>query len=234
MCNNLKVIKAPSLQRGQRCSPPVDGEIPPNELQHIGAFGIITPMHPAIFLDRDGVIIENVPSYVRSWDDVRFIPHALEAISMVRTSPYKLVIVTNQSAIGRGIISMQQAWEINRQLVDTIQQASGRIDGIFMCPHAPGDECLCRKPRPGLLLQAAQELDLDLGQSILIGDALSDLQAGQAAGLRQTILVRTGRGEIQKDLPQSLSMKPFKVAADLAEALSFIIRSSSSPNPSVA
>lgn len=183
-------------------------------------------MFPALFLDRDGVIIENRASYVQSWADVRFYPGALEALRRTKSSPYKIVIVTNQSAVGRGIISLETADEINRRLVKTIEEHGGRVDGLFMCPHAPSDGCACRKPAPGLLLQAAQALSLDLGQSILIGDALSDLQAGQAAGIRQIVLVRTGRGSEQERLVVPGTLKPFLTFDTLEQALAALIPSS--------
>ena len=176
-------------------------------------------MFPAIFLDRDGVIIENRPEYVRSWEDVFIYPQALSALAQASRSRYKIILVTNQSAIGRGIISFQTGVEINDRLVNIIQAAGGRIDGVFMCPHAPEENCDCRKPRPGLFLQAAQALSLDLENSIMIGDALTDLQAAQAAGITRAILVRTGRGAEQALLPEAIQAGPFSVCADLAEAL---------------
>src|SRR5690606_36103474 len=95
------------------------------------------PMHPAIFLDRDGVIIENRPAYVRSWEDVEIFPQALTALARVCKSPYKIVIVTIQSGVGPGLIQMETAEEINRRLVREIEKAGGRIDAVLMCPHAP-------------------------------------------------------------------------------------------------
>jgi histidinol-phosphate phosphatase family protein len=154
-------------------------------------------MHPAIFLDRDGVLIENRADYVRDWSQVKVIPEAIHALSLARTGNYKIVIVTNQSAVGRGLILQANADEINHQLIHLIHHQGGQIDGVYMCPHKPGDDCFCRKPKPGLLLQASQELSLDLQRSWMIGDAWSDLQAGQRAGVRQTILIRTGRGAEQ-------------------------------------
>ena len=182
-------------------------------------------MHPAIFLDRDGVIIENNPAYVRSWDDVLFIPKSLAALAQLRHTSYKIIIVTNQSAIGRGILPAEEAADINSRLVDKIRQAGGRIDGVYMCPHAPQDACNCRKPKPGLLIQAARELSLDLEKSILIGDALSDLQAGQAAGLNHLALVRTGRGLDQEKLTHPPGLIPYQVYIDLAEAVQSILAS---------
>ena len=154
-------------------------------------------MHPAIFLDRDGVLIENRADYVRDWSQVKLIPEAMNALSLAMARNYKIVIVTNQSAVGRGLILEATADEINRRLIDLIHHHGGQVDGIYMCPHKPGDDCFCRKPKPGLLLQATQELSLDLQRSWMIGDAWSDLQAGQRAGVRQTILLKTGRGAEQ-------------------------------------
>jgi D-glycero-D-manno-heptose 1,7-bisphosphate phosphatase len=180
-------------------------------------------MHPAIFLDRDGVIIENCPDYVRRWEDVYFYPQALQALASIRCSPYKIVIVSNQSAVGRGIISLETALQINQRIIETIEEHGGRIDGSFICPHAPQDNCDCRKPKPGLFYQAAAALSLDLEQSYLIGDALSDLLAAQAAGLRQAALVRTGRGLQQASLPIPDELKDILTFETLSEALAALL-----------
>jgi D-glycero-D-manno-heptose 1,7-bisphosphate phosphatase len=156
-------------------------------------------MRPAIFLDRDGVIIENLDGYVRSWNDVTFIPGALESLAAMAATPYAIVIATNQAGVGRGLIPLTEAEAINERLCDEIIRAGGRVDGLYMCPHRPEDECECRKPRPGMLRRAAYELALDLSRSWMIGDALTDLQAGKAAGAH-TLLVLTGRGMAQKRL----------------------------------
>jgi D-glycero-D-manno-heptose 1,7-bisphosphate phosphatase len=176
-------------------------------------------VYPALFLDRDGVIVENRPSYILSWADVFIFPQALEALVKARIAPYKIVIVTNQSAIGRGLISFSEEEAINQRLVAEIEAAGGRIDAVMMCPHAPQDNCTCRKPLPGLLHQAAALLSLDLNNSILVGDALSDILAGQAAGVGTNALVRTGRGAIQASLANSISIEPFLVYDTLAQAL---------------
>jgi D-glycero-D-manno-heptose 1,7-bisphosphate phosphatase len=180
---------------------------------------------PAIFLDRDGVIIENCSNYVRSWADVEVFPQALEALAAVRHSPYRIVLVTNQSAVGRGHISIETAEAINDRLLALIREAGGRVDAVYMCPHGPDDGCDCRKPRPGLLLRAAEELDLDLSRSVMIGDALTDVQAGQSAGVRQAILLRTGRGGDQERLPAAGNLPPFVVYDTLADALDNLSKS---------
>jgi D-glycero-D-manno-heptose 1,7-bisphosphate phosphatase len=185
--------------------------------------GIIGFMFPAIILDRDGVIIENRPDYVRSWEDVHIYPQALKALANIKDSPYKIVIVTNQSVVGRGFITLETANDINDRLVTEINKNGGRIDGVYMCPHAPQENCTCRKPQPGLLLNAARELSLDLKRSVMIGDALSDLHAGQLAEVDRTILVLTGRGAEQVDLFTAAKLRPFQTFHTLSDALDAII-----------
>ena len=114
---------------------------------------------------------------------------------------------------------MEIAHEINNQLIEIIRDNNGHIDGVFMCPHTPKDQCSCRKPKPGLLLQAAKELSLDLHQSWMIGDAWSDLLAGQAAGVRGVMLLKTGRGSAQLLQPQPESLADYFIFNDLSDAL---------------
>jgi D-glycero-D-manno-heptose 1,7-bisphosphate phosphatase len=170
---------------------------------------------PAVFLDRDGVIIENRSNYVRSWADVEFIQPALAALISLSQHSLPIVIVTNQSAVGRHIITPSMADEINQRVVLAIEQAGGRVDAVFICPHAPDDHCACRKPEPGLLLGAAKKMNLDLSRSFLVGDALTDIQAGRSAGLRRTAMVLTGRGREQLALPGAAALEPLEVFADL-------------------
>jgi D-glycero-D-manno-heptose 1,7-bisphosphate phosphatase len=180
---------------------------------------IIIAMQPALFLDRDGVIIENRQDYVRSWSDVTFYPQALSALAQINSSQHKIIIITNQSVVGRGFISLDAGREINERLVKEIQSSGGRIDGVFMCPHAPQENCTCRKPEPGLILDAASMHSIDLQNSILIGDALSDILAGQKAGIPRNVLVRTGRGQVQSALPLASQIPDFLVYENLPDAL---------------
>lgn len=174
---------------------------------------------PALFLDRDGVFIENRANYVRSWEDVAFFPQALAALACIREIPYKIIVVTNQSAVGRGLMSLETAVHLNNRILDVVREANGRIDASYLCPAKPGTDHPCRKPRPGMLFQAAQEHNLDLGQSIMIGDALTDIQAGQAAGVKQAILLLTGRGQAQSELPLAKELSPFVTFSTLSDAL---------------
>jgi D-glycero-D-manno-heptose 1,7-bisphosphate phosphatase len=179
----------------------------------------------AVFLDRDGVLIENRPDYVREWAHVQIFPRVFDALSGFQRAGFKIIVVTNQSAVGRGLLTIQNAQEINDRLVRTIKESSGWVDGVYMCPHKPEDQCTCRKPKPGLLLQAAQELSIDLQASWMVGDAWSDLIAGQAAGVRGTIMVRTGRGSSQLLETQPEGLKPFLVSDDLFTAFQTVVQS---------
>ena len=180
-------------------------------------------MFPAIFLDRDGVLIENRHDYVREWSDVYVFPEAIRALTRPAIKNYKVVIVTNQSAVGRGLISLDTANEINNRLVNLIHSNGGQIDGVFICPHTPDDDCACRKPKPGLLLQASKELSLNLHRSWMIGDAWSDVQAGQAAGVQQSILLKTGRGAEQLLQPRPANITNHLIFDDLTQAINAIL-----------
>jgi D-glycero-D-manno-heptose 1,7-bisphosphate phosphatase len=180
-------------------------------------------MPVAIFLDRDGVIIENRSNYVRDWGDVEFIQSAVQALAQFSSGPYRFVLVTNQSAVGRGIISLSTAQAINERIVAELKKNECCIDGVFMCPHKPEDNCTCRKPKPGLLLQAANLLSIDLSESLMIGDAWTDLQAGFAAGIRTLSLVLTGRGKEQLKLKSPSNLVDAYVHRDLYVALNSLL-----------
>ena len=175
-----------------------------------------------MFLDRDGVIIENRSDYVKSWEEVCFLPGALEALRRLSRTEYALVLVTNQSAVGRGVISLEQATEINRRVIAEIGAQGGRVDASYMCPHRPDEGCNCRKPAPGMLLRAAKELGLDLTRSYAIGDAASDIEAAWAAGVRG-ILVLTGRGREQVTLLKMKGKANCPVVADMGAAVDYIL-----------
>jgi D-sedoheptulose 7-phosphate isomerase len=162
----------------------------PMSMEHRGP---MTGRRRAVFLDRDGVINQNRSDYVKSWDEFAFLPEVFDALRMLASSPLAIVIVTNQSAIGRNIVTQSGVEEINRRMVEQVQQRGGRIDGVYFCPHRPEDRCRCRKPAPGLLLDAAGLMGIDLAHSYVIGDSLDDLRAGRSVGCRGA-LVLTGRG----------------------------------------
>ena len=181
-----------------------------------------TKQKAAIFLDRDGVIIENQANYVLSWDDVEIFEQAMETLARYSDQNYLFIIVTNQSPVGRGLISFDHAMSINARLIEIIESRGGRIDGAYICPHAPQENCNCRKPKPGMLLKAAKEFDIDLSRSVMIGDALTDLKAGIEAGVSKTILLKTGRGVDQMSLMQKGEFENSEIYKDLSYAFSRI------------
>lgn len=148
-----------------------------------------------IFLDRDGVINRNPPDwgYVCNWTDFTFLPNALEAIRNLTQSGFRIFVATNQAGIGRGIFTEQQLTDIHHKMLNEIENAGGHIDKVYYCPHHPDAECECRKPKPGMLLQAAHEYDVDMSNSYFIGDSITDIQAARNAGA-SSILVLTGHG----------------------------------------
>jgi D-glycero-D-manno-heptose 1,7-bisphosphate phosphatase len=175
-------------------------------------------LSPAAFLDRDGVIVENRADYVKSIGEVRFIPGALAALAQAAPLDFQLVVVTNQSVIGRGQLTEPASAAINAYVHQQIVAAGGRIDGWYVCPHLPEAGCACRKPKPGMLLSAAADLGIDLPASVMIGDALSDVLAGHAAGTH-SIMVRTGLGSGQTGELARAGLDGVLIVPDLAAAL---------------
>ena len=174
----------------------------------------------AIFLDRDGTINRERADYVKSWQEYEWLPGALDALAALAQLDVPILIVTNQSAIGRGILSVDDLAAIHARVRAEALAAGARIDEFLVCPHAPGDACSCRKPKPALLVQAAAEYKLDLARCVFIGDSITDLMAGAAAGCR-CILVRTGRqGSALDSMLAELAPKPAAtlIIDDLAAA----------------
>jgi D-glycero-D-manno-heptose 1,7-bisphosphate phosphatase len=146
-----------------------------------------------VILDRDGTINEDSDDYIKSPAEWRPIPGSLEAIARLTQAGYRVVVATNQSGIGRGLFDAATLNAIHETLQRAVQQAGGRIDAIFFCPHADAAGCECRKPKPGMLLEIGRRLNVALAGVPMVGDALRDLQAAAAAGARP-VLVLTGKG----------------------------------------
>lgn len=176
----------------------------------------------ALFLDRDGVINENLPTHVKSWREFSFIPRSLDALRLLSGSEYRIIVVTNQAIINRKIVSRETVEEINQRMVAEVRRHGGRIDAVLYCPHRPDEGCNCRKPQPGILLHAADQWGLDLTKSLLIGDALTDMQAGLAVGC-ECVMVRTGRGQQQLAERASRAMAAYHIMNDLWGAARWII-----------
>jgi D-glycero-D-manno-heptose 1,7-bisphosphate phosphatase len=180
---------------------------------------------PAVFLDRDGTLIEE-RSYPKDPDQVQLLPGAAAAVRRLRRAGFACVVVTNQSGVGRGLLTEAQMHAVNDEMQRQLRAAGTRLDGLYCCTLAPQTpdktaiEHPDRKPGPGMLLRAARELQLDLEASWVVGDSVSDILAGRHAGSRGQILVRTGH-----DLAEALAFlgSDVTVLNDLAEAADFIL-----------
>jgi len=146
-----------------------------------------------VILDRDGTINEDSEQHVRSPEEFRPIKGSLEAIARLTQADYRIVVATNQSGLARGFLDTRTLFAIHDTLLRALAQVGGRIDAFFFCPHAADAGCQCRKPQPGMLLEAGRRFNVALDDVYMVGDALRDLQAAAAAGARP-VLVLTGKG----------------------------------------
>lgn len=157
-------------------------------------------MNRAVFLDRDGVIIQEPPHYIYRPDQLKFIPGSIEAIKLLNENNFKTVIVTNQAGIAYGYYLERETVLFNQLMIEELKLYNADIDAIYYCPHHPNAkvkkyriDCDCRKPKPGMLKRAEKELNINLKQSFMIGDKKSDIDAGKEVGCK-TILILTGHG----------------------------------------
>ncbi|MGH9922714.1 MAG: D-glycero-beta-D-manno-heptose 1,7-bisphosphate 7-phosphatase [Nitrososphaerales archaeon] len=149
-------------------------------------------MNKAVFLDRDGVINENRFDYVKSVAEFKFLPSAAEAIRLLNSDGFLVVIVTNQSAVNRGLLSIEELEKIHHFMLTELSKYGCRIDAIYYCPHKPDENCSCRKPQPGLLKKAILDLSVDPKFSWLIGDSDADEEAARKAGINSVIIRTNG------------------------------------------
>ena len=165
---------------------------------------------PALFLDRDGTLIRLV-SYLCRADEVAPIPGAFESLTQARRAGFRVVVVTNQSGIGRGYYGWDAFAAVQERVIALAEAAGGRIDGVYACPALPGSGAACRKPAPGMILAAAGDLGIDPGASWIVGDSASDLEAGRRAGLARGWLVPTGYGARDRGHAAGLASGSFRV-----------------------
>jgi len=180
-------------------------------------------MQRAVFIDRDGVICRNRKDHVKSWEEFVFLPGVLNALVRLSRSDFLVIVITNQAIVNRGMVPVEVLEDIHRRMVRAVESVGGRIDRVLYCPHRPDENCGCRKPQPGLLLQAAREMGVDLSQSWLIGDALSDMVAARRAGC-QRYMVLTGRGWQELVRCWKTGEWGFRVAMDLDHAVRALLR----------
>ena len=179
-----------------------------------------------IILDRDGTINEDRDDYVKSPDEWVPLPGALEAIARLNHAGYHVVVASNQSGLGRGLFDMAALNAMHAKLNQLLAKHGGRVDAVFFCPHAPDEQCECRKPLPGLLLQIAERYGVNLEQVPVVGDALRDLQAASAAGC-EPHLVRSGKAATLSDaeVVQLAAQVPgTMVHADLAAFAEYMLQ----------
>ncbi len=154
-----------------------------------------------IILDRDGVINHDSDAYIKTPDEWQALPGSLEAIARLTQAGWRVVVATNQSGVARGLITTSALTNIHTKMRQEVAAAGGRIDAIFACPHGPDEGCQCRKPLPGLFHDIAYRYDTSLAGVPAVGDSLRDIQASQATGCLQW-LVLTGNGQKTRRDPQ--------------------------------
>jgi D-glycero-D-manno-heptose 1,7-bisphosphate phosphatase len=178
---------------------------------------------PAVFLDRDGTINEEM-GYINHLSRFLVFPEAIPAIRRLNEAGLKVVVISNQSGVARGYFSLALMEEVHRHLTEHLAAGHARLDGFFVCTHHPNEDCPCRKPKPELIERAARDLDLDLKRSYLIGDRFKDIETAANAGVKG-ILVLTGygRGEFEFIRDQA-PVPPVYVAQDLADAAAWILK----------
>jgi len=160
-------------------------------------------MDRAVFLDRDGVINVNASEgqYITRWEEFEFHPDAADAIARLNRAHFSVVVVTNQRGVARGLMTVDALEEIHRHMVGRLAASNARIDAIYYCPHEADASCACRKPAPGMLLQAATDCGIDLHNSWMVGDSDSDILAGKNAGCRTVRILRSdATPEVLSDL----------------------------------
>jgi D-glycero-D-manno-heptose 1,7-bisphosphate phosphatase len=184
---------------------------------------------PGVFLDRDGTICEEV-GYVNHIDRCALLPRSAEAIRLLNEAGIPVAIVTNQAGVARGYFREELIHEVHTRVRSLLAAQGAHVGAIYFCPHHPTageppyrQDCSCRKPKPGLILRGAQELGIDLARSFMVGDSARDVQAAAAAGVTSVlVLTGYGRGEWEHQ-PERFATRPAHVAADLLEAVRWIL-----------
>jgi D-glycero-D-manno-heptose 1,7-bisphosphate phosphatase len=195
----------------------------------MGAYTAGVVARPAVFIDRDGTLTEEV-GYVNHPRRIRLLPRSAEAIRRLNAAGVPAVVVTNQAGVARGYFSAEILQAVNEAMIRQLKDAGAHLDGVYVCVHHPTEgvapyraDCECRKPKPGLLTRAAREIGLDLATSIVIGDKPSDLESGRAVGARG-VLVLTGYGQGDWEYRRgAFRVPPDHVADDLLDAVDWVL-----------
>ena len=182
--------------------------------------------HRAVFLDRDGTVNTEV-DYLSSVKDLRLIKNAAKAIRILNQNKVKVIIVTNQSGISRGIFSIDDLNNVHNELKRRLRRNGAHIDAIYYCPHHPDEKCSCRKPKKGMFEKAAKDFDLKLNKCYVVGDKLTDIKAAHNISAKG-ILVRTGYGKLEQNKLMDADIIPDHIAENLYDAVEWIIGNISS------
>lgn len=181
-------------------------------------------MEYTVFLDRDGVINKDSCEYIKDKSEFEFIPKSPEAVARLNKSGFQVIVITNQSVINRKMVKKQTLDEIFSKMKKGIQKAGGDILDIFYCPHTPEDNCLCRKPEPGLILDALKKYSIDPDNCFMVGDNAKDIECALSAGCANALLVETGNGIKAGTKLFQKGITPVHTAADLYDAADWIIK----------
>ena len=184
-------------------------------------------LRKAVFLDRDGVINRDSPDYIKRLEEFEFLPGSLEALRRLAEQGFACIVITNQSAPARGLMTREALDAIHRRLCAAVAEAGGRILDIFICPHLPADGCSCRKPKPGLLHAAQRKYGIDFSSAAMIGDSVTDIECALNAGVRTTVLVQTGNGEKAARELSARGLRPGFIAQDLNRAVDWLVETDS-------
>jgi D-glycero-D-manno-heptose 1,7-bisphosphate phosphatase len=176
-----------------------------------------------VFLDRDGTINRDSAAYIKDWSEFEFLPRSIEALRDLTAAGFALIVITNQSAVARKLISVAGLENIHSHMKAAVKSGGGKISDIFFCPHMPDDNCDCRKPSPGLVLQAHQKYHIDLPASVMIGDSARDIESAHNAGCGYSILVKTGNYQEAQLRLADVNLTAHYVAADLYDAAEWIM-----------
>jgi D-glycero-D-manno-heptose 1,7-bisphosphate phosphatase len=171
----------------------------------------------AIFLDRDGTLNADSVDYIKNKAELAIFDFTPRAMQIFKNLGFKIILITNQSAIGRGITTREAVDEIHRELQRQLAKQGGTIDGFYYCPHTPEEQCNCRKPKTGNISQAVSDFNLDVAASYFIGDSEKDVQTGAAAGCK-TVLVRTGLKPPSEEAIRSWTIQPDLVTENILQA----------------
>lgn len=178
-----------------------------------------------VFLDRDGVINKDSTSYIKTPSEFVFIEKSPEAVALLTKNGFDVIVITNQSVIGRGLAAPEELGRIFSKMKQGISGAGGKIKDIFYCPHTPDAGCSCRKPLPGLIMQAGAAYDISLDQSCMVGDSAKDIQCAENAGCGASVLVKTGNGRQALQELSKQGICPDFCAENLYDAARWIVKS---------